>query len=110
MPIPSPDPARLVQSPPRGRGGQEMRVRTLLRLQQTIGNREVARLLATPPTPAPSTAVAALPRTDVVPVVEATVAPARSWRERLSGSWTRLAGRRRASPGAGSPPAAEDGP
>lgn len=110
MPIPSPDMAHLVQSPPPGRGGQAMQVRTLLRLQQAIGNREVVRLLALAPTPEPSTAVAARPRTDVVPVVEATVAPARSWRERLSGTWTRLAGRRRAQAIAEPPPAAGDRP
>lgn len=57
-------------------------VRTVLRLQQTLGNREVARLLA-PPLP-PAQAAELLP----VPVM-----PAPPLRQRLTAAWGRLSRR-----------------
>jgi hypothetical protein len=66
------------------RNGRPLPVRTVLRLQRTIGNREVGRLL-TPRLPAPPAApteVQALPM--VIP------APAPPLQQRLTAAWTRL--------------------
>lgn len=88
MPIRLTELERLRQSRPAVRGDHKMRTRSILRLQQTVGNREVVRLMA-PPTPA-LPAVAA-PPFELVPQPIPAAGGSPSWRERLSSSfWARL--------------------
>jgi hypothetical protein len=66
--------------------GHALPVRTVLRLQQTLGNREVARLL-TPRLPPPQTT--ALQTLPMLP----TPVPTLPLQQRLAAAWSRLSGR-----------------
>jgi hypothetical protein len=67
--------------------GHALPVRTVLRLQKTLGNREVARLL-TPRLPPPET-ITGLQTLPMLPTPAATP----RLQQRLAAAWGRLAGR-----------------
>jgi hypothetical protein len=106
MPVRSPELARLTQPRPDVRGDHALRVRSILRLQQTIGNREVVRLMASPPDAPLVCQAESLPAVPWPPV--AATWSAAHWRQRLSLIWGRFA-RRRAVAGKAEPPHAIEG-
>lgn len=93
MPIPSCEPARIHPPHPSSRGGHALWARSVLRLQQTVGNREVLRLIGQSQ-PA-ETAAQAMPVVACVPEPEPVPAP---WRLRV------LAAMRRLRPGSAAQP------
>ena len=84
--IPSSQGAAFAQAERVLRDGHALPVRTVLRLQQTLGNREVARLLTPRPPPPQNTALQTLP---MLP----TPAPTPRLQQRLAAAWSRLSGR-----------------
>jgi hypothetical protein len=96
MPIQPPDINGFPRLGPGTRGGRALFIRSVLRLQQSVGNREVVRLLvqeAAVPPPAealPAHAVATC--ASLVPMLASV--PALPWGQRLVRAWRRLASRR----------------
>jgi hypothetical protein len=80
--VPSSHGSALVEAERFIQSGRVLPVRTVLRLQQTLGNREVVRLLA-PRLPAAQAA-------ELLPV---PATPAPPLRQRLTAAWGRLSGR-----------------
>lgn len=72
---------RRIRAQAAARGGHALSVRSIVRLQQTLGNREVARLL----TERGKTEIQPAPGTAVVPVEAATLSV--RWESRLSRVW-----------------------
>jgi hypothetical protein len=90
MPIPLEEFSRFAQADPAARGGHALLVRSVLRLQQTLGNREVVRLIAHRSTPAAS-GTQALATLSLAPMVdEMPSVPPSPWRQRLARAWGRL--------------------
>lgn len=95
-----PDLFHVSRSGPAARGGHLLAVRSVLRLQQSIGNREVVRLLMQdapmPPLPrAGATAIEAPVESTVVAASQASVVP---WRQRVALAWGRLSARHVSEP------------
>lgn len=87
MPIRSPELERLMPLWPAGRGDHKMRMRSILRLQQTVGNREVVRLMTQPPLGLPAVATSSF---ELVARSRPAADESPAWRKRLSGIWARL--------------------
>jgi|GEM_PF-3997002 len=90
MPDLNPEPLRLAAPPVSSRGGQAVWARSVLRLQRSVGNREVVRMLglspALPVAPAPD----ALAQEAPLALVPAPAAA--PWRRCLQLAWRRLRG------------------
>lgn len=94
MPIPPAEPARIDPPHPSSRGGHALWARSVLRLQQTVGNREVLRLMGQSQPAPPRPTVPADRNPQNLPVVasmpEGPARPAASWRIRVLAAMRRL--------------------
>ncbi|WP_431257226.1 hypothetical protein ACQ86G_21575 [Roseateles chitinivorans] len=99
MPDLNPEPLRLAAPPVSSRGGQAVWARSVLRLQRSVGNREVVRMLglspALPVVPMPDGPMQEAPAQEaplaLVPAPAAAAAAA-AWQRRLQLAWRRLRG------------------
>jgi len=107
MPVHSPEVTRLTQPRPDVRGDSALRVRSIQRLQQTIGNREVVRMLVPPPDASP------IRQSGSIPAAQLPTAAAAGffalWQQGLALIRSRLV-RRRAVACTAEPPGGIEGP
>ena len=94
MPPSTSEPSRIDPPHPSSRGGHALWAQSVLRLQQTVGNREVLRLMGQSEAVRPLPTVPTDRNLQTLPVVafmpEGPVQQARSWRQRVLTAIRRL--------------------